>query len=175
MPENSNTIAPTQQSSNSLLRRIAVLGSRAVGKSSLTIQFVEKSFRREYSVEITDTAGQDEFSILSSQHAVGIHGYVLVYSITSRASFEIVKVIREKILNFTGTEWAPMIIVGNKRDLHQQRQISAEEGKELALQWKCQFIESSAKNNENIGQAFEIMIHEVEKSLSNPSEEKRNA
>ncbi|KAJ9084325.1 GTP-binding protein [Entomophthora muscae] len=66
-----------------------------------------------------------------------------------------------------------MIIVGNKRDLHQQRQISAEEGKELALQWKCQFIESSAKNNENIGQAFEIMIHEVEKSLSNPSEEKK--
>ncbi|KAJ9084326.1 GTP-binding protein [Entomophthora muscae] len=45
MPENSNTIALTQQTSNSLLRRIAVLGSRAVGKSSLTIQFVEKSFR----------------------------------------------------------------------------------------------------------------------------------
>jgi Ras family protein len=49
---------------------------------------------QEYAAEIVDTAGQDEFSILNSKHAVGIHGYVLVYAVTSKQSFEIVKLIR---------------------------------------------------------------------------------
>jgi len=181
--------APASQ--NFIKRSIAIMGSRAVGKSSLTIQFVENHFvdtyyptientftknvkykGQDYTVEIIDTAGQDEYSILGSQHATGIHGYVLVYSVTSRSSFEIIKVIRDKILNFIGTEWVPLIIVGNKTDLHQQRQVSSEEGKELSVEWNCQFIESSAKNNENIGQAFNMMIHEIEK-FQNPATEGR--
>ncbi|CAO3644667.1 unnamed protein product [Mucor hiemalis] len=102
-------------------RRIAVLGARAVGKLSLVIQFCENHFvdsyyptientftktikyrGNEYSVEIMDTAGQDEYSILSSHHASSMNGYVLVYSISSRSSFDMVKIIRDKILNFTG-------------------------------------------------------------------------
>ena len=58
---------------------------------------------------------------MSSTHTVGIHGYVLVYSITSRQSFELAKLIRDKILNFTGAEAVPMVLVGNKTDLHMQR------------------------------------------------------
>lgn len=65
---------------------------------------------QEYTAEIIDTAGQDEYSILSSNHALGIHGYVLVYSITSRASFDMVSVIRDKILNYTGANWVPVSI-----------------------------------------------------------------
>ena len=64
---------------------------------------------------------QDEHSILNSAHAVGIHGYILVYSVTSRQSFEMVKIIRDKILNYTGTESVPLVLVGNKTDLHLQR------------------------------------------------------
>ncbi|KAI9295790.1 ras-2 [Neoconidiobolus thromboides FSU 785] len=175
--------------SNSKVRRIAVLGSRAVGKSSLTIQFVENHFvdsyyptientftkdikykGQDFTVEIIDTAGQDEYSILPSQHAIGIHGYVLVYSVTSKSSFELVKIIRDKILNFTGTEWVPLILVGNKKDLQAQRQVSLDEGKELSLSWNCQHLETSAKNNDNISRAFDMMINEIEKSM-NPTEE----
>lgn len=62
-----------------------------------------------------------------------------------------IKIIRDKILNYTGTDWVPIVIVGNKSDLHGQRQISTEEGEELAALWNCQSVESSAKHNENIG------------------------
>ena len=58
-------------------------------------QTYTKSFRfhgHEYSCELIDTAGQDEHSILPSKHVLNIHGYVLVYSIASRTSFNIVKV-----------------------------------------------------------------------------------
>ena len=62
-----------------------------------------------------------------------------------------IKIIRDKILNYTGTDWVPIVIVGNKSDLHGQRQISTEEGEELAALWNCQSCESSAKHNENVG------------------------
>ena len=54
---------------------------------------------QEYSVEIVDTAGQDEYSIMQSKHFIGIHGYMLVYSVGSRTSFDMIRVIRDKILN----------------------------------------------------------------------------
>lgn len=184
---NSSANNPAQQK----LRRIAVLGSRAVGKSSLTIQFVENHFvdsyyptientftkvfkyrGQEFTVEIIDTAGQDEYSILGSQHAIGIHGYALVYSVTSKSSYELIKIIREKILNFSGTDWVPMVLVGNKKDLQNQRQVTTEEVKELAQQWNCQWVETSAKTNENIGKLFEGMIEEIERSI-NPAKGER--
>lgn len=62
-----------------------------------------------------------------------------------------VTVIRDKILNFTGTDWAPIVLVGNKTDLQGQRQISRDEGEELASKWKCLSCETSAKTNMNIG------------------------
>lgn len=88
------------------------------GKSSLAVRFVDGHFvdsyyptientfskmikykGQDFSTEIVDTAGQDEYSILNSKHFIGIHGYMLVYSVSSLPSFEMVQVIREKILN----------------------------------------------------------------------------
>ncbi|KAJ3114191.1 GTP-binding protein [Nowakowskiella sp. JEL0407] len=164
------------------VRKVAVLGSRAVGKSSLSLQFVENHFvdtyfptientftkiikyrGQEYAAEIIDTAGQDEYSILNSKHAIGIHGYVLVYSITSRPSFEVCKVIRDKILNYTGIDWVPVVLVGNKCDLVAHRQVSMEEAMELAAEWRCVVVEASAKHNINIAKSFELVLQEIEK------------
>jgi Ras family protein len=83
-------------------RKIAIMGFRAVGKSSLTIQFVENHFvdsydptientfvknvvykGQDYIIQVVDTAGQDEYSIFPSSYTVNIHGYLLVYSVTS--------------------------------------------------------------------------------------------
>lgn len=94
---------------------------------------------------------------------MGIHGYVLVYSVASKSSFEMVKIIRDKILDHTGTDWVPIVVVGNKSDLHIQRQVSVEEGKALASEWKCSWTEASARHNENVARAFELIISEVEK------------
>ena len=66
----------------------------------------EKTFKvgaQEYLVQVVDTAGQDEYSILSQNYTVNVHGYVLVYSTTSHKSFEVVKIIHDKILDMTGS------------------------------------------------------------------------
>ena len=118
-------------------RKIAIVGSRAVGKSSMTVQFVDGHFvesyyptientfskvirykNQDYATEIIDTAGQvrcspyvtgrtisltapqqDEYSILNSKHFIGIHGYMIVYSVANKQSFEMARIIRDKILN----------------------------------------------------------------------------
>lgn len=161
---------------------------------------------QEYATEIVDTAGQDEYSILNSKHFIGIHGYMLVYSVASLPSFEMVQVIRDKILNhlvclsyifpssspfpvlfffslptttdlrflsssnYKGTDSVPIVIVGNKSDLRpDQRQVTAEEGKALADRFKCPWTEASARYNENVARAFELLICQIEKS-QNPAE-----
>jgi len=173
-------------------RKITILGDRAVGKSSLTIQYVENHFvdsyyptientftktikyrGQEFVTEIIDTAGQDEYSIMNPKHATGIHGYVLVFSITQPETLENCKVIRDKILDFTGTDWVPIVIVGNKCDLHMQRKVSLEIGQKLAEQWNCVFLEASAKHNVNINRIFEEMINEIEKA-QNPKPAKES-
>ncbi|KAM9287722.1 GTP-binding protein Rheb isoform 4-T4 [Cariama cristata] len=129
-------------------RKIAILGYRSVGKSSLTIQFVEGQFvdsydptientftklitvnGQEYHLQLVDTAGQDEYSIFPQTYSIDINGYILVYSVTS------IKRI-------------PIMLVGNKKDLHMERVISYEEGKALAESWNAAFLESSAKENQ---------------------------
>jgi len=88
---------------------------------------------------------------MNSKHAVGIHGYILVYSITAKSSFENCKVIREKILDSTGTNWVPIVLVGNKCDLEGQRQVPVDVAQKLAQEWNCVHVEASAKMNLNIG------------------------
>ncbi|ANB15335.1 putative GTPase RHB1 [Sugiyamaella lignohabitans] len=163
-------------------RKIAIVGASAVGKSTVTVQFVEKHFVEsyyptienqfskpithngiEYTTEIIDTAGQDEFSIMSQKLLIGIHGYMLVYAVTSRASFEMIPIIRDKILNATGTDSLPMVIVGNKSDTDEShRQISTQEGQQLAQSLNIPFVETSAKTNSNIDKAFATLIAEIE-------------
>lgn len=63
---------------------------------------------------------QDEYTILNSKHAIGVHGFVLVYSVTSRKSFDMIQVVYDKIANFCGMASIPCVIVGAKMDLHQR-------------------------------------------------------
>ena len=70
--------------------------------------------------------------------------------------------------NPQGADWVPIVVVGNKSDLHIQRQVTAEEGKALQQEWNCAWIETSARHNENVAKAFELLIAEVEKA-QNPT------
>ncbi|KAK7061681.1 F-box domain-containing protein [Favolaschia claudopus] len=163
-------------------RRIAVLGSRSVGKSSLIIQYcqnefvesyyptIESTFAKtvnykniDYDCEIIDTAGQDEFSLLNSKHAIGIHGYVLVYSVSSRNSFDMIQIIYDKIIDFCGVTNIPCVVVGSKVDLEKSRQVKPEEGQKLAKSNDAAWVETSAKTNVNVGKVFELCLSEIEK------------
>mmetsp|Transcript_8095 Transcript_8095/g.11143 ORF Transcript_8095/g.11143 Transcript_8095/m.11143 type:complete len:188 (+) Transcript_8095:133-696(+) len=163
-------------------RKICVMGFRAVGKSSIAVQFVENHFVEQYNptientfhkvvkfgntdyhTEIVDTAGQDEFSILQKHYSVGVHGYVLVYSVTSNKSLETLRLINDKILNALGTDKVPRVLVANKTDLESDRKVSREKGQALASEWKCAFVECSAKQNDGIDQVFRKIVDEIEK------------
>lgn len=89
-----------------------------------------------------------------------------MYSVTSKLSFEMIGVIRDKILNFTGTDWVPIVIVGNKTDLQGQRQVTREDGEDLASRWKCLSCETSAKTNMNIGKMETTSRREAKARLS---------
>ncbi|KAK5018285.1 hypothetical protein LTR60_001563 [Cryomyces antarcticus] len=92
---------------------------------------------------------------------------MIVYSVASKHSFEMIRIIRDKILNHLGADGVPLTIVGNKSDLRpEQRQVKTEDGKALAAEFKCGYTEASARYNENVTKAFELMIAEVEKSQS---------
>ncbi|KAL7291103.1 hypothetical protein TKK_0015232 [Trichogramma kaykai] len=170
-------------------RKIAIMGYRSVGKSSLSIQFVEGQFvdsydptientftkstrvnSQDYEVKLVDTAGQDEYSIFPTQYSMDIHGYVLVYSITSLKSFEVVQVIYDKLLDITGKVHVPMVLVGNKTDLFQDRMVTKEQGKQLADRWHAAFLETSAKQNEAVADIFHTLLIEIEKADGNVQE-----
>ncbi|CAB1326832.1 unnamed protein product [Coregonus sp. 'balchen'] len=59
---------------------------------------------QEYHLQLVDTAGQDEYSIFPQTYSIDVNGYILVYSVTSNKSFEVVQVIHEKLLDMTAVE-----------------------------------------------------------------------
>lgn len=170
-------------------RKIAVMGFRSVGKSSLTIQFIEGRFvdsyeptientftksvkvrGQEYLVKLVDTAGQDEYSIFPQSYSMDIHGYVLVYSVTSAKSFEVIKILYDKLLDMTGNVNVPIVLVGNKVDLHMERVITTEDGRKTAEEMKAAFMEASAKQNRSVTDLFNTILMEIEKSYGNVPE-----
>ena len=122
-------------------RNISVLGYRGVGKSATVIQYVDGHFVDSYlptientfyktvafrnediDLSIRDTTGQDELTVFHPRNCLGVHGYVLVFSVTSKYSFEIVKYINDRLLtNLMGTNSVARVLVGNKCDLEQER------------------------------------------------------
>lgn len=170
-------------------RKIAIMGYRSVGKSSLTIQFVENQFvdsydptientfhktvklkGQEYNLKLVDTAGQDEYSIFPQSYSMDIHGYVLVYSINSAKSFEVVRALYEKLLDMTGKVHVPIVLVGNKVDLRVERVVSYEEGRQAAEYMKAAFMEASAKQNQSVFEIFSTMIQQIDRADGNVPE-----
>ncbi|GHJ87396.1 hypothetical protein NliqN6_3798 [Naganishia liquefaciens] len=174
-------------------RKVLIMGSRSVGKSSLTSQFIDPNSFNEsyyptiesthtkvikhegitYECEIIDTAGQDEYSLFNHKYAVGIHGYILVYSIASRQSFEMIQTLHDKILDFQGVDKVCCVVVGQKCDLNGVRQVKFEEGQALAKKLHANFIETSAKDNKNITDVFDLLMVEMRKAFNPPPEKKK--
>lgn len=78
-------------------------------KLSLYTFQIERTFTKrtrinntDFEVKLVDTAGQDEYSIFPAQYSMDYHGYVLVYSITSQKSFEVIKIIYDKLIDLMG-------------------------------------------------------------------------
>lgn len=160
--------------------KLVVVGGGGVGKSCLTIQLIQSHFVDEYDptiedsyrkqcvideevalLDVLDTAGQEEYSAMREQYMRTGEGFLLVYSITSRQSFDEILTFQQQILRVKDRDYFPIIIVGNKCDLDMERQVSRQEGEDLARQFGCAFIETSAKSRINVDNAFHNIVREI--------------
>lgn len=169
---------------SSILVKVVMVGPGGVGKSSLTLQFMYNDFVDEYeptkadsyrkdvsidgeevNLDIMDTAGQEEYANVRDNYLRSGDGFLCVFSLTERESFRAAREIREQILRVKSGQVdegdIPFILVGNKNDLTDKRQVSEEEALNLALQWKCKYIETSAKTCLNVDNAFYDIMRQI--------------
>ncbi|GAM19920.1 hypothetical protein SAMD00019534_030950 [Acytostelium subglobosum LB1] len=109
-------------------------------------------------LDILDTAGQEEYSCMRDQYIRTGQCYMIVYDITRRSSFEEVSAIKEQLDRVKDCTDLPVIIVGNKNDREDERQVSRHEGEVLARSLNCIFKETSAKKRTNIEDSFFDLI-----------------
>jgi GTPase KRas protein len=100
-------------------------------------------------------------------------GFVLVYAITSRSSFDEIQTFREQILRVKDKDRVPIVLVGNKCDLESERQVTTGEGQDLAKSFGCPFFESSAKARINVEESFFSVVREIRRELNGPDPKKK--
>jgi small GTP-binding protein len=165
-------------------RKIIILGKMGVGKSSIIKRFVdntatektkatmEETFNKNYFYKneelrliILDTAGQSEYTpALPNRYCIGVHGYILAFSIDDNHSFEVIQHVNRVLLESIGTKYIPRILVGNKKDLESSREVSLDRIKKLAKALKCPYIECSAtEGGAEIEKIFYKLLKEVDK------------
>eukprot|EP01084_Bolivina_argentea_P179002 309338_1 len=162
--------------------RISVHGSGGVGKSALTIQFVVNEFLEEYDptiedyyrkaieigtenylLDILDTAGQEEFAGMQCQWIRDREFFILCFAINSRASWDEICVLREKLMRSCYDKHEHrFVLVATKCDLRQYDSncMNRNEIIEQAKEWKMPFIETSAKDRKNIDFLFRQVVYE---------------
>ncbi len=133
---------------------------------------IEDSYRKQVEVDgkacmldILDTAGQEEYSAMRDQYMRTGQGFVLVYSITDASSFEDCLTIHEQLLRSKDVDEVPLVLVGNKCDLEEERAVSKEEGNNMAEKFgACKFLESSAKERINVDEIFISLVKLIDKA-----------
>jgi GTPase KRas protein len=129
---------------------------------------IEDSYRKQCVIDgevalldVLDTACQEEYAAMGEQYIRTGEGFMLVYSITSRQSFEEVMTIQQQILRIKDKDYFPIILVGNNCEREGERQVSKQEGQSLARSFGCPFIETSAKSRINVDNAFYDLVREI--------------
>ncbi|KAJ6220081.1 hypothetical protein RDWZM_005893 [Blomia tropicalis] len=177
-----NSANPNNSSNKTVKERyrIVIMGSSAVGKTAIVEQFLYGSFpathcstveelhKGEYEIagggyiplEILDTSGSFEFPAMRRLAISTGDAFALVYSIDNQESFEMIKTIREMIINEKGGDpMPPIVVVGNKADLDEsERQVKMELAECECIDWEHGFVECSAKENHNVVNIFSCML-----------------
>lgn len=161
--------------------KILVLGDSKVGKSCLILRYTEDQFsedflttigvdfkvkninieNQDYKLQIWDTAGQEQFRSITQSFYRNSHGVLVVFDLSDRESFESVPTWINSVVQSCESP-INIILVGNKCDL--DHVVSKEEAKDLASSFNIKYIETSAKNNLNVDEAFSCLAEDVIKN-----------
>ncbi|XP_026886387.1 GTP-binding protein Rit1 [Electrophorus electricus] len=160
--------------------KLVMLGEGGVGKSAIIMQFISHRFPEDHdptiedayktqiriddkpaNLDILDTAGQAEFTAMRDQYMRAGEGFIISYSITDRRSFQEARHFKQLIQRVRRTADTPVVLVGNKSDLVHLRQVSVEEGKELAREFQCPFFETSAALRYYIDEVFAALVRQI--------------
>lgn len=154
-----------------------------VGKSCLTLRYTRSTFVESYDptiedafrhqslvddrvviMEILDTAGQEEFTCLSQSWVENKDGFLLVFSLIDGSSFNSLNTYYQMVVKeYDAKEKGrpPIVLVGNKADLLERRQVPQSQILERAQLWRCEYIETSAKTGLNVDKCFATLVRAI--------------
>ena len=160
--------------------KIMVIGNTAVGKTSFILKYTEDTFQevhlstvgvdfrikhitynnKKYKLSIYDTTGQERYKALAFSLIKNVDGIILIYDVTDISTFKSVPDWIQSAREKKGENY-PMIILGNKIDLKEKRQIKEEEGKNFAENKRMAFFEISVKTGENLDNLTLFIIKKI--------------
>ena len=164
--------------------KILIIGDSSVGKSNLLLRFSENTFQETFlptigvdfkiktltiegksiKLNIWDTAGQERFKTITAAYYKGAHGILIVFDLTDKESFNHVNNWLKEIKTNTGTNLTK-VLIGNKSDMEAERKIHEEEARVFAESKGMTYIETSAKTNVNVEEAFVTLTNKVYANL----------
>ena len=173
-----------------VLFKIVLIGDSFVGKTNIMSKYLKNEFHedskatvgvefgaKKFDIEgksvkaqIWDTAGQERYKSITTTYYKGAKGALIVYDITRKETFDSVDRWISELVN-SGDKNMTMLLIGNKCDLDNQRQVSKEQGEEKAKAFKVAFLETSASSGENLDVAFEMIMKEVYSKCKNELDE----
>ncbi|XP_066269460.1 circularly permutated Ras protein 1-like isoform X1 [Branchiostoma lanceolatum] len=118
-------------------------------------------------LDILDTAGQEEFSAMRDQYMRTGNAFILIFDVTSRGSLDQAGSIYEWLLRIKGADHVPAVLCGNKVDLSAAREVTTEEGRQVAQQHGLSYLETSAKTGQNVEEAFHDVIRQTPRDGKN--------
>lgn len=161
--------------------RLVFLGAAGVGKTALIQRFLQDKFEakhrrtveelhsKEYdiegvkiTVEILDTSGSYSFPAMRKLSIQNSDAFALVYAVDDPESLEAVKSLRDEILEIKEDKYTPIVVVGNKVDREEERQVPIEEVlSTVEMDWNNSYLEASAKENANVVEVFKELLQQV--------------
>ena len=166
--------------SNEYITKILTLGDTTVGKTSIILRFTKENYTQNrlatigvdfkskimqiennrVKVLIWDTAGQERFKNIASQYYNGGDGAILVFDITNKSTFERISYWLDELNQKKDLKELALVLVGNKIDLKDNRQVSSEEAQSFAKQNNIKYFETSAQENIGIDEVMNYIVGE---------------